>query len=148
METNNISGQSTPSAIPKEVRGFNWGAFGFSWLWGLFNKTYVPLWGLVILVAEFVFRQYASIFSLAGLIFIIFCGIKGNEWGWKNKSWESIERFKKVQRRWGFAFLIFIIACVAFPLAFLVFRVGSVSSQYPSSAIGNIPSLPSSYPAP
>jgi hypothetical protein len=30
-------------------------------------------------------------------------GAKGNEWAWKNKTWESVEQFKRVQRAWSIA---------------------------------------------
>lgn len=29
--------------VPDEVKGWNWGAFTFSWIWGIGNKTYLPL---------------------------------------------------------------------------------------------------------
>jgi hypothetical protein len=43
------------------------------------------------------------------MIMAIVLGVKGNEWAWRNKRWDSIERFKKVQRTWmwvGIAILI------------------------------------------
>ena len=34
----NTSGKGNTIAVPNEVKKFNWGAFGFNWLWGIFNK--------------------------------------------------------------------------------------------------------------
>ncbi|QPQ24674.1 MULTISPECIES: hypothetical protein [Lonsdalea] len=30
-------------AVPREVKGWNWGAFMFNIVWGVGNKTYLPL---------------------------------------------------------------------------------------------------------
>jgi hypothetical protein len=35
-----------------------------------------------------------------GMIFVL--GAKGNEWAWRNKRWDSVQHFKRVQRKWGF----------------------------------------------
>ena len=32
--------QETNEEIAKEIKNFNWGAFGFSWIWGLCNGVY------------------------------------------------------------------------------------------------------------
>ena len=29
--------------VPQEVKGWNWGAFMFNVMWGIGNKTYLPL---------------------------------------------------------------------------------------------------------
>lgn len=31
----------------------------------------------------------------------IVLGFKGREWAWKNKHWDSLEHFNRVQRRWS-----------------------------------------------
>ena len=61
------------------------------WLWGLFNNTYIALLTLI---------------PFAGFIVAIILGVKGNEWAWRNKDWDNIEHFKKVQRNWTAAGLI------------------------------------------
>jgi len=59
---------------------------------------------------------------------IIVLGIKGNEWAWRNKKWESIEHFKSVQKKWsvwgiliGGVFLLGILAAI---IVSLVFKAG------------------------
>ncbi len=71
--------------IPSEIRGWNWGAFFLSWIWGLGNNTYIALLALIPIV---------------NLVFIFILGAKGNEWAWKNKNWKSVEDFKDAQRKW------------------------------------------------
>jgi len=51
----------------------------------------------------------------------IILGIKGREWAWKNRQWQSLEEFNRVQRRWsvaglvltGIVMVIAIIAAIA-----------------------------------
>ena len=91
--TINMSG--TPSIIGK----WNWGAFWFNWLWGIFNGVYWPL--LLILVGLIPFVGWIA--TLAGCIYL---GIKGNELSWNsNKNWPSVEDFEKTQKNWSIAVL-------------------------------------------
>ena len=32
----------------------------------------------------------------------IILGIKGRQWAWQNKKWESVEHFQKTQKKWSF----------------------------------------------
>ncbi|MEE9366894.1 MAG: hypothetical protein V3W44_09425 [Dehalococcoidales bacterium] len=105
----NTSGQGRLATIPEEVRGWNWGAFFLSWIWGVGNNVWIALLAFIPFV---------------NFIMGIVLGIKGNEWAWRNKKWDSIEHFKKTQRTWGivgivlivFSFFIFpIIAAVIIP---------------------------------
>ena len=93
----NTSGQGSASIVPEEVRRWSWGAFGFTWLWGMFNNTWIALLALIPLV---------------GFVMIFVLGFKGSEWAWRNKRWESVEQFRRVQRRWGIAYLILILIAV------------------------------------
>lgn len=72
--------------VEKEMSKWNWGAFFLNWFWGIFNKSYLALFALV---------------PFLGAIWAVVCGLKGNEWAWKNKKWESIEHFRKDQREWA-----------------------------------------------
>ena len=59
------------------------------------------------------------------LFMVIALGLKGNEWAWKHRKWESIEHFKKVQREWAKA--SFIVVTVLFLFAFImVFSIESI----------------------
>ena len=92
---NNNSGQGPNSEVQDEVANrYNWGAFTFSWIWGLGNRTYITLLTLVLVFIPFVG-------NIAAIIANIIFGIKGNRWAWQNKQWKSIEHFHKVQKTWA-----------------------------------------------
>ena len=64
------------------------------WLWGLDNRVYLAL---------------LTLLPLVNIVMIFVLGAKGSEWAWRNKRWESVDYFVKVQKRWaacGFGFLI------------------------------------------
>jgi hypothetical protein len=44
------------------------------------------------------------------MMFIL--GAKGREWAWKNKKWESLEHFNRVQRAWSRIWLILLAVAV------------------------------------
>jgi len=107
---NNSSGQGKEAEVPLEIQGWNWGAFLLSWIWGIGNNTYRAFWVL---------------FPFVNLFMVIALGLKGNEWAWKHRKWESIEHFKKVQREWAKA--SFIVVTVLFLFAFImVFSIESI----------------------
>jgi cytochrome oxidase complex assembly protein 1 len=72
--------------IPAEIRRWNWGAFFLNWIWGIGNQTYIAL---LALIPGF------------GFIWMLVLGAKGNAWAWRNGRWDSVEHFKRVQRRWA-----------------------------------------------
>jgi len=100
---NNESG-----TIPDGIKGWSWGAFLLNWIWAIGNKTWIGLLALIPYV---------------GVIMAIILGIKGREWAWKNKEWESVEHFNRVQKKWSFwgvllfvgIFVIGILAALAIP---------------------------------
>ncbi|MES2888300.1 MAG: hypothetical protein V4739_09855 [Pseudomonadota bacterium] len=104
----NNSGGGSSVVPPPGVAGWSWGAFLLNWIWAVFNKTWI---GLLCLV------------PYVGLVFSIYLGIKGRELAWKNKRWDSIEHFNRVQKRWTvWALVLFlgligigILAAIAIP---------------------------------
>ena len=85
MPQTNTSGQGEQSVIPQEIKGWSWGGFLLTWIWGIGNKTWV---GLIALIPA------------ANLVMSIVLGIYGREWAWKNKKWDSVETFKNTQKSW------------------------------------------------
>ncbi len=90
----NTSGGGVSATIPPEIRGWNWGAFFLNAAWGVFNGTYVALLAIV---------------PVLNVIMPFVLGAKGNRWAWQNKRWESVEQFKRVQRKWAIAGLVLFI---------------------------------------
>ncbi len=88
-------------ALPYDYKKqFNWGAFLGTWIWGLYNKTYIPLWQLILF------------FTPWCLYFALICGIKGNEWAYKNKNWNDVEKFNKSQENQTAFWTVFNIIAV------------------------------------
>jgi serine/threonine protein kinase len=86
----NILDTSVP--VPKEIKGWNWGAFLMPWFWPFSNQVWIGLFSYV---------------PHAHLIMALALGVKGNEWAWKSRKWRSIEHFKAHQRRWTIVGLYF-----------------------------------------
>jgi hypothetical protein len=105
-ENNSGSGGST--IPPPGVKGWSWGAFFLSWIWAGFNRTWIGLLALT---------------PYLGILVAIYLGVQGRELAWRNKRWESLEHFNRVQRRWSIwgAILVLgvaglgILAAIAIP---------------------------------
>ncbi|SBT09767.1 conserved hypothetical protein [Candidatus Accumulibacter aalborgensis] len=108
VESENNSGGGSNIVLPDGVKGWSWGAFFWNWIWSIFNKTWIGLLALVPYV---------------GFIFAFYLGFKGRELAWRNKRWESLEHFNRVQRSWSkWGLIIFvgvallgIVAAIAIP---------------------------------
>ena len=94
--------------VPAGVKGWSWGAFLLNWIWAIGNRTWLGLFAMIPYV---------------GVIFAFWLGFKGREMAWKNKQWDSVEHFNRVQKRWsqwavGLIFgsiLLGILAAIAIP---------------------------------
>ena len=82
----NNSGQGKVEKLPDGVAGWSWGAFLLNWIWAIGNNTWI---GLIA------FLPYV------GFIMSIVLGMKGRQWAWQNKRWDSVEHFQRVQKRWS-----------------------------------------------
>jgi hypothetical protein len=96
---------AVPKEIPPEINHWNWGAFLLNWIWGIGNGTPIAL----LMFVPFV-----------NLVMPFVLGAKGSRWAWRNKRWDSVEHFKRVQRQWAIAGLIVWIGAAAlFAASFL-----------------------------
>lgn len=75
-----------PDGIPEGVKGWSWGAFLLNWIWAIGNRSWIGLLAMVPYV---------------GWIMAFWLGFKGREMAWKNKQWDSLEHFNRVQRKWS-----------------------------------------------
>jgi hypothetical protein len=100
-------GPYTPA--PAEIRGWNWGGFLLTWIWGIGNNVWISLIALLGLIPW--------IGWIIELVMRIILGIHGNEWAWQRKKWGSIEHFKKTQRTWMWWGVSLLIAYVIFAIA-------------------------------
>lgn len=83
--TQNTSGLKDATIVPEEIKGWSWAAFLMTWIWAIGNNVWI---GLLTLVPTL------------GFIVQIMLGLKGKEWAWKNKHWESVEQFNTAQKKW------------------------------------------------
>lgn len=72
--------------IPDGVKGWSWGAFLLNWIWAIGNRSWIGL---------------LAVIPYVGWIMAFWLGFKGREMAWKNKQWDSLEHFNRVQRRWS-----------------------------------------------
>jgi hypothetical protein len=117
VQVENTSGQGGAAAVPAEVDRWNWGAFLLNWIWGICNNTFIAL--LVFI-------------PFVGFFWIFVLGAKGSAWAWRNKRWESVEEFKRVQRLWAIAGAAVIAGVVLFVvgIVFLVMMLFKSSDAY------------------
>jgi hypothetical protein len=98
----NTSGQGKLAIVPKEVKGWSWGAFVLTWIWGVCNGVLISLLCLI---------------PFFGFAWAIVLGVQGNEWAWRNKKWDSIDQFKNTQGKWNIAgIIVFVISIVVVPV--------------------------------
>lgn len=90
----NTSGMGKDATIPPGVSGWSWGAFLLNWIWAVSNRTWI---GLLCFI------------PYVGFVMSIILGIKGREWAWRNKRWDSVEHFQRVQRKWSIWSLVIIV---------------------------------------
>ena len=105
LATENTSGQGKLTVIPQEIKGWNWGAFLLGIIWGAGNNVW---WSLLLFIPYF------------DIVWVFVMGIKGSEWAWKSKRWDSIEHFKKTQkkwRNWGIGITAMFIVLMVFIIA-------------------------------
>ncbi len=125
-------------------KDFNWGAFLGTWIWGIINKSYHTFWIWILGCTP------------AGFYYQLLCGLKGNEWAYKNRKWASDEEFKTSQEKQTIAFavlslivvpvLIFVLTMViCFALAFTAVDESNNSPNGESKTMNTIEKALNSY---
>jgi len=107
----NTSGQGLSAAVPPDIEGWNWGAFFLTWIWGIGNRVWLSFLALIPI-------------PLVGLAMMVILGIKGNEWAWQCKKWDSIEQFRHKQRIWMYWGIAAFIAPFVFLLGLALIIAG------------------------
>ncbi|MBQ8460753.1 hypothetical protein IJ541_11730 [bacterium] len=108
-------GKITGEKPANDIIKFNWGAFLGTWLWGLFNKTPITLLMLPISL------------TLGGFPFMLICGLKGNEWAYKNKNCDDVEKFHKSQSNQSIIFLV-IMPIISIIIALIMLFAGAIGA--------------------
>jgi hypothetical protein len=122
----NTSGQGSSAIVPEEIRGWNWGAFFFTWIWGIANRSWLAvLFGIISGIFAVVADAYKADpwISLAFTIMTsAVIGLQGNQWAWQNKRWADVNHFKRTQKRWAVVGLV--ISIIFFILGILMLITG------------------------
>lgn len=85
--------------LPEELRGFNWGAFLLTFIWGIKHKAWITLLGIPLLWFQLPLGLNLILFT----ILQFYCGFKGNMWAYQQDWWMSVKDFRKTQAIWAIA---------------------------------------------
>lgn len=99
------SGKGEASTVPAEIRGWSWGGFMLTWIWGIGNSVWLSLLCFVPFV---------------GLVMMFVLGAKGREWAWREKKWVSVDEFKRVQKVWDTIGLVIFCLNLAWIIVMVV----------------------------
>ena len=121
---NNTSGQGANSIVPNEVKKhFNWGAFFIMPFWGPGNQIYIAIILLLPIFSKAIIQRYTLTFLIISILLSIWFGIKGNEWAWKYKKFENIEKFHSYQKKWAIAGIVFAIIFYLIPILGIIANI-------------------------
>jgi serine/threonine protein kinase len=120
----NTSGQGSKSSlpIPKEILGWNWGAFLLAPYWALAHRVWFGILCFFFSSSWWFFnssftrdsflKNFLMLLWFASELGIMFkLGWQGNKLAWQNLSWRKVADFKKHQRRWREFLLVFPFIC-------------------------------------
>ncbi len=102
------------AVVPPEINRWNWGAFLLNWIWGLGNGTPIALLCFI---------------PLFGLVWIFVLGAKGSAWAWRNRRWENVDHFKRVQRTWALVGVGVLVASILFVVGIFFFVTATLKSS-------------------
>ncbi len=102
-------------------RGWNWGAFMLTWIWGIAHSVWISFLVLV---------------PVLNIIWPFVLGAKGNQWAWEKKHYDSVEQFKKSQKPWNIAgvilFVLGLVGGLIWLIVFIVAMAGIASIGFDS----------------
>lgn len=104
--------------IPPGIKGWSWGAFLLNWIWAIGNRTWIGLLTLIPFI---------------NIVMVFVLGAKGREWAWKNKPWDSVEHFNRVQRKWsmwGIGLALFSLLLTGLIIVSSMFFMASAGSKF------------------
>jgi hypothetical protein len=101
-------------SVPPEIQRmvFNTGAFFGGFIWAVGNRAWIGLFDVL---------SYALLPLMP--IWRLLMALRGNEWAWRARKWDSVEQFQRAQKRWGWVGLVLFALQLGAGLALLV-KVG------------------------
>jgi hypothetical protein len=109
------SAMGANSPVPPDIKGWSWGGFLLTWIWGLGNNVWISL------IAVLGFIPYIG--WAISLTMSIILGVRGNQWAWQHKKWDSIEHFQNTQRKWRWWGISIIVAYIIFAIALTILLI-------------------------
>ena len=128
MNNNQKNSSFSNNEMPKELQDFNWAAFFLTFIWG--TKFKAPITFLAIPLILIQLPLGLNWLLLAGLQ--LYCGIKGNEWAYKQESWKKSKDFRITQMKWA---AVAVGSWIIVPLILLTISARFLKNTY------NLPEL-------
>jgi len=75
----------TEDSVPPQITGWNWGAFWWTAIWAIAHNAWI---GVLAFFLPWPVNQ-------------ILLGLKGNEWAWRHRRFESVKQFEQTQATWA-----------------------------------------------
>lgn len=105
-------------SVPFQVTRWNWGAFFWTWVWG---------------IRFGVWKSFLIFIPIFNIFWWFILGAKGSEWAWRSYNWRNIEEFQRSQRRWALSGLIVLVAVIVILVVFLKTMSGAVKPMVDNS---------------
>lgn len=123
------------SQVERELNQWNWGAFFFGWIWGVFNKVYISLVQLVVTILGngltlLGYGVIAPLFYAISLGIGIWLGVKGSRMAWDNDAFRNLEHFRTSRHNWNVAALIVFCISVLFLFISLLLFVDVITKTF------------------
>jgi serine/threonine-protein kinase len=108
--------------VPEEIQGWNWGAFFLPGVWCLTNQVWIGL----IAWTDLSIITLPVTLGMTWPIMAVILGVKGNEWAWKSRRWNSVKQFKRHQRLWAIAgfFIVTVLLILLSLIILMLLAVG------------------------
>lgn len=119
--------------MPAELKGFNWGAFFLTFIWGVYHRAYwtlgAPIYHLVCFkllptlgvphegVPVLHLRYFVIGFSIGVIALKVVFGFKGNVWAWRSGQYIDAQHFRTMQRVWAIVGLVLNVGAWAVYIA-------------------------------
>ena len=134
VDVSKTMAQQASSAEPLNLSKWSWGAFTLSWIWGFFNGCW---WMFLVNFGFFLLNMFAWVVPLVGIfvtianlgISILF-GMKGTEWAWNNRKWDSISAFNQTQDIWNKVGLALFVFSWIVILLFVIISLATISQYF------------------
>ena len=107
-------GQMGDFDVPPGVAGWSWGAFLLNWIWAIGNRTWIGL---------------LAIIPYIGLIVAIWLGFKGREMAWRARTWDSVDHFNRVQKRWSYWAIGLVLGSLVLGIVAAIVAPGAMSDD-------------------